>query len=117
MNPPVNMADVLMAVQAITKVGVGELRGDSRLTHVNRARMLVYFVASQCFGLSTPLIAKGTGRDAGTIRNAIERLTAKTLFDPALVDRVEDAAINIAEARLAGRTFNPIYAPMEKQDA
>jgi len=109
----VSINDILLAVQRVTRVGVRDLKFDGQSPHIREARVLVYFVASQCFDKSFSEIAEAMGRDRTTVAGTIKKRLHCTRFDPALIDQVEDAAEAIADARLAGRpdySGYPIFA-------
>lgn len=113
MTSPVTIDDILLAVQRITHIGVRDIKGRGRTANVREARLLAYFVSSQCFSYSFAAIARRIGRDHTTVSAMVKKLVASRRFDPSLIDRVEDAATVIAAARREGRANyagSPIYA-------
>jgi chromosomal replication initiation ATPase DnaA len=110
MTTAVTIDDVLQAVQNVTRIGVRDLKGSGQFRHLSDARVLVYFVATQCFGLPLKVVAYACDRDCTTVGDMVRKAVAVTRFDPELVDRVEEAALGMAQARLSGRHSNPIYA-------
>ena len=113
MTSPVSINDVLLAVQRVTHVGVRDVKGRGQSVNVREARLLAYFVASQCFSYSFAAIARRIGRDHTTVSATVKKFVASRRFDPGLIDHVEDAAVVIAAARREGRVNyagSPIYA-------
>jgi hypothetical protein len=97
--------DVLLAVQTIRGIGAREIRGPSRDERVREARLLFYFVASQCFAKPTVWIAKAVNRSSATVGEAILRMKRTTAFPPELIDAVEDEVEKIVAARQATNTM------------
>jgi hypothetical protein len=91
--------DILLAVQTIRGVGARDIRGVSREWRVKEARLLFYFVASQCFAKPYAWIAKAVNRSGDTVGEAVRRMTKETAFPPELVDAVEDEVARIVKAR------------------
>jgi chromosomal replication initiation ATPase DnaA len=102
------MDDILLAVQRVKRVGVLDIKGSLGAPHVREARLLAYFVASQCFNKSHVVIGKAVNRSEATVGEAIRRLTRQTRFHPELVDAVEDEVSRILEAKRA--TFAALEA-------
>ena len=93
--------DILLAIQNVRRVGVREIRSASREPDVRDARLLFYFVASQCFAKPNAWIAKAVNRSGDTVGEAIRRMTKETAFAPELVDAVEEEVDKIVAARQA----------------
>jgi chromosomal replication initiation ATPase DnaA len=91
--------DILLAIQNIKRVGVREIRSPSREIEVRDARLLFYFVASQCFAKPTVWIAKAVNRSSATVGEAVLRMKRTTAFPPELIDAVEDEVEKIVKAR------------------
>lgn len=94
------MDDILLAVQRVKRIGVLDIKGSLGAPHVREARLLAYFVASQCFNKSYAVIGKSVGRCESTVAEAVKRMTRQTRFHPELVDAVEDEVARIAQARM-----------------
>lgn len=108
MTHAVTIDDVLFAVQRVTHIGVRDLKGRGQSANVREARLLAYFVATQCFNISCAAVAKAVNRDSSTVAGMVRRMVQVTRFDPQLIDRGEEAAVAIAAVALRARSMEAV---------
>jgi hypothetical protein len=108
------MDDILLAVERVTGVKPSQIKSNSVEYNAHRARLLTYFVASECFDIGATTIAKATDRTVNAVRRSVGRMRNTTLVSPESVDQVEEAVEWISKARAQGAI--PINT-REKADA
>lgn len=94
---PVSIDDVWAATEKITGVSVAERRGP--WLSARKPRLYFYYAAADCFSFDVATIAKEIDRDHTTVREALNKVRAKYILNPDVIDAIEDEAIRLADFR------------------